>query len=459
MIGSPQNSFVDFNNLNVNCDGESRDLALPVYEGFGIKYQIKVEDELLPADTVLYAAVCNQACETIYDDDIEVAPTCGRFVFIDNNGDQLLDSYFPLLVGNYAPQPGQPQIPEGNYTKQEFLQVIADLYEFGIPGTDFYYCCEVPVISDIVVFYNGVGLAQGITLTEFYGYGYVNFPNVDMDGIVEMDECFRYCILNAEKDNLACSNLFYRVDERFACNYTTVFNYYNEENGFDFRYVVYNDGVDDVITENQIRLAVRFDKPTFQVEENVFRRSDKVQQRLSTLIGKEWLGQTSYLSDDQHGKVVVMLKHDVLHVQHERRNINRRMTQIGDYDPQYPDEANYISSPAEFRINDWQQSYTNNNCGFNCGVEVVSDCEGGGGGVVPPCPDKFSDQFQVPEGGTQPTYQNDSLIGLNNASVEVYREGVLQYYVSSDYALAGGTGTITFNPALGSLERVAIVEI
>jgi hypothetical protein len=452
MIVSPINSFVDFNTPGTDCLGNERDVSLPVYNNFGIKFQIKIEDELLPVDTVFYAAVCDEDCETIYDPGYEVIPICSRFKFWTNDG-ALDDSMFPLLVGNYSPVYGQPQVPEGLYTKEEFLQIISDTYEVDLPGYDFYSCCDLIPISGIVVFFNGEGFAKSVSINEYYGYGYVNFPATNIAAYVQPNECFRYCILDEAHTVQVCSNLFYRIAD--PC-YTTVFNYYNEENGYDFKYVVYDDAGTDRITENQIRLSVSFLQPTHLIEENIFRRSDKVQQRLSTLIEKEWQGETSYLSVTQHDKLVVLLKHDILHVKYDNYNIDRRMTQIGAPEPVFPEVKNFPTYPVTFKIRDYAYSYTNNNCGFNCGVELVDSCEDGGG-VTPECPDEYSVEFTMTEG--QETYQDDNLIGLING-IEVYREGLLQYTTGgNNYSFNSITGTVTFVPVGYAGERIAIVQI
>lgn len=453
-IRSPYNSFVDFNTDLTDCSGNTRQARLPVIDNFGIKFQIKVEDELLPTDTILYAGVCSVDCETIYDPDYEVIPVCPRYKFIGTGGHALSDDDFPILIGSYTPPPGQPELPEGTYSKDEFLSLLSQYYEFIFPGLDFIDCCEVPTISGIIVFYNGAGFAKELDLNIYYGYGYVNFPTTDVSGIVGAGECFRYCIMDESKTVLNCSSLFYR--ETNDC-YTSVVNYYNEENGYDFKYVTYDDNGTTKITENQIRVPFYLRRPGFSIDENVFRQSNQVRKRTSTQIDKTWQGVVGYLSDLQHEKLVIALKHDVVNVENAFSQVNQRMSQEGEYTINWPDEGiNALLNPGEFSIYDYTQSYSNNNCGFECGVEVIEECEGGG--VTPPCPDKYSVEFMLTEGQT--TYQDDNLIGLSNGQIEVYREGLIQYTTGGNtYDLNPATGIITFIPAGYAGERIAIVEI
>lgn len=453
-VRSPYNSFVDFNADVTDCSGDTKQAALPVVDNLGVKFQIKVEDDLISVDSILYAAVCSVDCELLYDPDYEVVPTCNHYKFIGTGGHVLSADDFPILVGNYSPEGGQPQVPEGTYTLDEFLQVLSDTYGFDLPGLDFIDCCEVPVITGIVVFYNGSGVAQSIDMTNNYGYGYVNFPITDMTGIIGAGQCFRYCILNEAKEVMQCSNLFYR--ETNDC-YTSVISYYNEENGYGFKYVTYDDNGTTRLTENQIRVPFYLRRPGFNVTENIFRRSDGVKQRTSTVIEKDWLGTVGYLSDLQHEKLMIALKHDVVTVENTFSGVNHRMTQEGDYSITPAEELNAPLNPGEFRITDYSQNYVNNNCGFECGVELITACDDSGG-VTPSCPDKYSVEFTMTEG--QATYQDDNLIGLSAAQVEVYREGLIQYTTGGNYySMDPLTGTITFVPVGYGGERIAIVQV
>lgn len=452
MIASPINSFVDFNSPTLACSGDLTAVSLPAFDHFGIKFQFKVVGELLPTSTVFKAAVCSDECDILHNPDYEVIPICNRYVF-GVDGLPLTDEVFPVTVGNYAPAIGQPQIPEGVYTRLALIEVIEQYYEYALPSLDYYSCCEAPTITGIVIFYNGGGPAHSLNLYEYYGYGYVNFPADPMTGIIVPNQCFKYCILDEADEVQVCSNLFYRITDDCL---TTVFNYYNEENAFDFKYVTYDDNGITRITENQIRLWLTFDRPRHLVEEEVFRRSDKVQQRLSTLIEKEWACNSSYMSILQHDKLIALLKHDILNVYNRERSLNRRMTQLGAPEPAFPEVRDYPTYPVTFNMRDYVSSYVNNNCGFNCGVELVDTCTDGG--VTPPCPEKFKVEFEM--ANEQATYQNDNLIGKNELGIEVYREGLLQYTIGvNNYSLDSITGIVTFVPVGYFQERIAIIEV
>lgn len=452
-ITSPYNSFVQFGQELLDCKGDPTLVALPVYGNLSIKFQFST-DELLPTNTVFKAAVCSEDCETIDNPNYEVIPLCSRFRFVSTER-PLESSDFPLLVGNYSPDPGQPQIPEGTYNKDEFLQVIADLYEVEIPSLDFFTCCgdDYPTISGIVVFFNGEGSAEEINLGEYYGGGYVDYPSTDIDGLIDPGQCFRYCILDSEDEVLSCSNLFYR--EVTECK-TTVITYWNEENAFGLRYITYQDGGDTKMTENKIRLKVNLSRPDFNVEENIYRQPSGFQQRISTIISKEWLARTSWMDQAQHERLLVALKHDYVNIYNSERGINYRMTQIGDYEIDWQ-EVDGPTAPAQFRINDFSQSNTNNNCGFNCGIDFVDDCQGGGGSVIVPCPEKYGVEFTGNDGvmtSGNTVYQDDNLIGKD---AEVFREGLYQY--SDGVSFNSTTGEFTFTPAVDINERIAIWEV
>lgn len=455
-IISPYNSFVQFDQELIDCKGAPTQVALPVYNNLSIKYQFST-DELLPTDTIFKAAVCSEDCEIIDNPNYEVVPLCTRFKFMTSIGG-LTAAEFPLLVGNYAPSGGQPQIPEGLYTLERFLQAINDYYETDLPALDFNTCCddEYPEISGIVVFLNATGSARNVSLNEYYGSGYVNYPPTPIADLIPAGQCFRYCILDEADEPVGCSNLFYR--EVTECK-TTVFTYWNEENAYGFKYITYDDNGTTRMTENTIRLKVNFSRPDFNVEENVYRQPNGFQQRISTVISKEWLARTSWLSPEQHERLLIALKHDYVSIYNSERGINYRMTQIGDYEINYPD-VDSPTAPAEFRINDYQQNNVNNNCGFNCGVEFVDNCESDGGDVVIPCPEKYGVEFTGNDGVMEPgneVYQDDNFIGKE---AEVFREGLYQYATGANNVIFNpATGEFTFTPVVEINERISIWEV
>lgn len=455
-IRSPYNSFVDFNTEITDCSGNSRQAKLPVYDNYGAKFQIKVEDELKPLSQKLYAGICTSDCELEVDPNYEVIQTCSRFKFMGTGSVPITEDLFPLDVGNYAPALGQPQIPEGIYDLPAFLQAISDAYQVQIDSLDFYDCCELPTISDIVVLYNGAAQVREISLQQYWGFGYVDFPAQEIEQF-GFDECFRYCILNEAKETLRCSNLFYRISD--PC-YTTLITYHNEENGYGFRYVIYDDEGIDKITKNQIRVPFYFKNPQHQITENVVRQSNGKKVRTSTVIEKDWLGSVGYLSTDQHDRLIAALKHDVVVIDNPYSGINAQMTQEGEYTIGYPDEIKTYLAPAEFRISDERINNVNNNCGFNCGIEFVEDCDSDGGGSTP-CPDKYTIEFTV--GGAEMAngatlYQNNNF--LNKIGAEVYREGLFQHPTGpNNVVYTAATGEFTFTPAVSVGERISIIEV
>lgn len=458
-IGSPYYSFVQFSPEHLNCYDETNQARLPVHGTFGTKFQFKIEDELLPEDTVLKAAVCSSDCELLYNPDYEVVPICTRYKFMATGGVELTPQLFPLLIGNYAPQPGQPQIPEGTYDMPSFLDIVSELYETSVQAIDFIDCCEIPVITNIVVTFNGSGFVKNLSLNRYYAHGYVNFPADSMAGKVAPEQCFRYCILDDSDEVLGCSNLFY--NETDSC-YLSQITYYNEENSYGFKYSAYEVEDDTFFTENQVWLPVYLRRPTNPTTENIFRRSDGVKQRLSTTIEKEWEGKAGYLSNEQRDRLTAAFKSDVLIVNNAYSGVNYRMIQEGDITPDYPEDINTPLAPSTFKITDYSQAGVNNNCGFNCGVEFIEDCAGGGG-ITVPCPEKYSVEFVIPNGkigidGT--TYQDDNLKGLTESGIEVYREGIFQYTVGDTfYSINPATGVVTFTPAVTKDERFAIWEV
>lgn len=449
IISNPKNSFVDFNTPLVDRYGQVTDFALPVFENFGIKFQFSVTDELLPISTQFKAGIVNMGGNLIYTSPANAQNICSRFSFIVD-GVPLTNEDFPIEIGNYAP--GNQPAP-GLYNKPDFLAALSAFYEYQFSGTDFINCCsdQVPEVSDVVVIPGGIGPARNMDLVEYFAGAWVDFPETSMNGYIGIDQCFRYAILNQANEVLGVSNIFTRIDNDWL---TTVFTYYNKENGLGFKYVVLPDGT---ITENTIRLHLYLDTPSFDSTENNFRTSSLRYERLSTVIEETWTAKTHMLSSAQHKKVVTMLKHDLLNVEHRRLGMNRPMSSIGQYDINYPDINMPPGAMASFSLLDDTQSLSNNNCGFNCGVEILDPCDGND----TPSSDRYFIEFTVPSiqmGIGDTTYQDDNFVG--SVDVEVYRGGVIQYKTGVNrYAFNSATGTITFTPAVTNQERISIWEI
>lgn len=450
IVSSPSTSFIDFNGTPLNCKGDEIDLALPAFDNFSAKFQFSILDELVPNNAVFYAAVCNSSCVKVYDPNYAAIHICNRYV-LNIAGIPLVNTDFPITVNAYSPAPYQPLIPAGTYDRVSFLSVLSDQYDFTFAGYDFVTCCpeDVPTVSGISVTRASGGGAVSLQMTSYFASAWVDFPATSMNTYIAIGQCFRYCILNAAKQVIGCSSLFMRIYD--PC-YTTVFNYYNEENSYEFKYIVLPDGA---VTENQIRLYVNFNKPTFEIEESITRQSNQILKRTSTVVQQVFQGNVGYYSDDQHRKIVVMLKSDYLHVNYANGNINRRMGQTGDYSPEYPDDNIYVAAPASFSIVDFTRSLTNNNCGFACGVEILDPCESTSPGGNP---SKYHIEFTIPTGAMAvgaTTYTNSNLIGAN--ALEVYREGLIQYLTGDNfYSFNKITGTITVFPAVIAQERFSI---
>lgn len=461
IIRSPKNSFVNFNPEYLDCSAlDTRQSALPVYDNFGIKFQFLLEDRV-SSGSVFKAAVCSADCELLYNPNYTAIKICDRFVFTYNSGIDILTSAdFPILVGNYTPDPGQPQIPAGTYTEIEFIDIINDLYETTLPGIDSINCCDdpYPVMSGIVVFINGN--AEEITLSEYYSRAWVDFPPTAMGGTVQVGDCFRYCITTEANEVIACSNLFTRVQDE--C-YTTLFRYYNEENGFGFKYLAVDVDGETVITENTIRLYVNFrNQQPANLQENTSRLPNGTYQRTSTIYDWQYTAQVAPLSDEQYRQLTALLKHDKVFATEYLTGIDGKITALGVPEIDYPDRIRKPTNPGTFTIIDESAGETNNNCGSSCGIELVESCAGGGQ-VVIPCPEKFNDELVVgqavgkyPMADGQTVYSAPELAG--SLSVMVFREGLLQYKNGDGYIISYPVGStnITFTPAVQANERIAI---
>lgn len=79
IISSPKFSFVEFD-VNNNVCGGNNAYSLPAID-LGIKFQINIES-LNKANEKLYVAICNNDCETIVDEEIEVEKALTEWKFL-----------------------------------------------------------------------------------------------------------------------------------------------------------------------------------------------------------------------------------------------------------------------------------------------------------------------------------------------------------------------------------------
>lgn len=331
-IVSPANSFVDFNPPTViNCL-EQPDISLPAYNDFAIRFQFQVQGDL-PAANQLKVIIADAEGNKLLDQNVFVQNLCYRY--------QLKNpiTHYPVIIGN-----GQP-IPAGFYTYERLVAAINAILGFTMPSASFDYCCLFPSITISTIFGN-------VTFSGYWTRGFVDFPATKMTSLLQVNDCFRYAIADANGNILAISNKFRRVAD--TC-FSTLLSYWNDEDDFGFAYPTSN-------FNNTVRLPFTFHKPIYPVIEQIYRKSNGGIFRASSRINKEFEGYTDVLTDYYHQRLIVALKHD--HVQFTNSDVGLIAQELfveGDYKPEWPDDNTIVVAPAKFKIS-VPISNINSNC-------------------------------------------------------------------------------------------------
>jgi len=143
--------------------------------------------------------------------------------------------------------------------------------------------------------------------------------------------------------------------------YTTVIQYYNNENAFGFIYVV---GTPNVLTGffNRVRLSLYFKQPQFPSTRNVFSLSNGNKKILSARIQKEWICQVDYFPKEWHERLVIAINHDFIAVSNTNANLTSEIEPSADYQIEWQDYLDYPMARASFKANQIPYNNVNSNC-------------------------------------------------------------------------------------------------
>lgn len=339
-IVSPKNSFVDFNPPTIITCLDEPDISLPQYNDFGIQFQFQVQGDL-PSTSQLRAVICDADGNKILDQGIFAQNLCYQYRL------SAQESQFPITVNA-----GQP-IPAGSYDYPSFLLALGNLIGTTIPSSQFDYCCLFPAITIATSIGN-------VTFGAFWDYGYVSYPQINMAGLLRLQDCFRYGIADANGNLLAFSNKFRRVAD--TC-FSTLLSYWNDDDAFGFSYP-------SNTFFNTCRLPFTFHKPVYPIVEQVYTKSDGSIKRASSRINKEYEGYTDFLTEYYHEKLVVALKHD--HVVFTNSDVGLNQQELfveGDYKPEWPDDNTIVVAMAKLKI-----SMPISDINSNCYSQVTLPC-------------------------------------------------------------------------------------
>jgi len=188
-------------------------------------------------------------------------------------------------------------------TRGEFIQIMED--DFGVSlvdKVDYLLLKECCITEFEIVYKDDSDTTLTVEIGRFYDLLYSG-GDVGMDGKVAIDECYRYCITDADNNVIACSNLFKRAAE--DC-FLSVIRFNNNEDAFGFQYV---QGIYQVIT-----LPFFVSKPQYPTTKKVYKRSNRYIQTLAASVEKEWPFKTDWMPDYLHQSFVMAMNHDTFQI-------------------------------------------------------------------------------------------------------------------------------------------------
>jgi ferredoxin-like protein FixX len=112
--------------------------------------------------------------------------------------------------------------------------------------------------------------------------------------------------------------------------------------------------------KNRVRLPMQIIRPQFPEERTSFRKANGTTQTLSVVIRKEYEGETDFLPESWHEKLVIALGHDTVRWEGDRYLGN--VAKSGEYSIEWPDFLDYPTSKAKFKVDITPFDATNSNC-------------------------------------------------------------------------------------------------
>ena len=230
--------------------------------------------------------------------------------------------------------------PTGEYFRDDLIAVIENILgiDFTCENTT---CCDVPTLAFETD-------EARYDYQPYWRKGYVEYPANALP-----NSCFTYCILDSDKNVIACSNLF---TPTYDCCYVSTIEYSNNEDAFGFNYPT---GV-----TNKIDLPFFLHSPKHLVKEKIYRNTSGQYRRLSADIEKEYEVETDYLTEEMHDKLITALKHDNVTITSNRLEFTDSMSQQGDYEIDWNSKIDF-SAKANFKLRRYFNG-KNNNCGNGC---------------------------------------------------------------------------------------------
>lgn len=114
--------------------------------------------------------------------------------------------------------------------------------------------------------------------------------------------------------------------------------------------------------KNRVRLPISIKRPQFPTDREVFRLADGSSKTIKSIVRKTYLGDTDYLPESWHQRLVIAMNHDEVNIEGEK--YMGGITLDSDYQIEWPDFLNggYPLGKANFTVQTTPFDATNANC-------------------------------------------------------------------------------------------------
>lgn len=182
-------------------------------------------------------------------------------------------------------------------------------------------------------------------------------------GIEDMNcgECFFIQVARVVKGGdviseeiVGCMGCFQKICD--PC-YTTVIQYYNNEDAFGFLYSGLVPGL-----FNRVRLPLYLKQPQFPTQRTVFTLSNGSKKKLASRIEKEWVVQTDFMPKEWHERLVIALEHDFFGLENTNSNTLSEFMMEDTYPIDWQDFLDYPMAQVKFKLKQIPYNNSNSNC-------------------------------------------------------------------------------------------------
>jgi hypothetical protein len=194
-------------------------------------------------------------------------------------------------------------------------------------------------------------------------------PLYDVKTLFACNGCFQLGIyiepflVGATEYNFnAISNVFKHVCD--SC-YTAVIEYSNKKDYAGFRYC----NIDDFV--NRVRLPMYLTQPSHKEDKSVYRKSNGIIKQNSSLLYKEYLAITDFLTEKLHDKLSIALAHNDLLNLYDTK-YQGGISKNGEYAIEWDAELNLCTAPANFKAIAYGFTFKNANC-TDCNTAVLPE--------------------------------------------------------------------------------------